>query len=218
MEFGVRSLSQQTYDYVRKEIFDQTLKPGQRLVIDTIAREVGTGIGVVRESLFRLMTEGLLDYRPNKGFRVAPLLDQKKMTELYDVRAVLEPSAARWATPKLDGDKLAALRQTIEEMYECSEQPVYEAYIAFQEADSMFHRLIFHYSGNETMTRLYQSLYVHLHMARFYEVLHRVDVAAGCEEHEDIVRAMSAGDPVAAQEAMVNHLDASRVRFLPVFQ
>lgn len=216
--FEVRSLSQQAYDYVRRSIFDQTFRPGERVVIDAIAREVGTGIGVVRESLFRLMTEGLLVYRPNKGFRVSPLLDRKAMSELYDVRFVLEPPAVTWATPMMDAEKLAELRQTIEEMYDCSEQPVYDAYIAFQEADSRFHRLIFRYAGNETMERLYQGLYVHLHMARFYEVLKRVDVTAGCEEHEEILDALATGNSDVAREAMIHHLETSRLRFLPVFQ
>ncbi len=218
MVLHARSLSQQAYDHVRRSIFNQTLRAGERVVIDSIAQEVGTGIGVVRESLFRLMTEGLLDYRPNKGFRVSPLLDKNAMTELYEVRSVLEPSAVMWAAGQMAADRLTGLRQTIEEMYACSEQPVYEDYIAFQEADSRFHRLLFHYAGNQTMERLYGSLYVHLHMARFYEVLKRVDVIAGCEEHEEIVRALAGGDPAAARESMVHHLEASRLRFLPVFQ
>ena len=217
MEFEVRPLSQQTYEYVRKNIFDQTIRPGQRVVIDAIARKVGSGVGVVRESLFRLMSEGLLEYRPNKGFRVSPLLDEKAMTELYAVRSVLEPSVVMWAAPKMDANKIAMLRQTIEMMYECTEQPVYEAYIAFQEADSRFHNLIFHYSGNSTMESLYGGLHVHLHMARFYEVLKRVDVAEGCEEHEAIVQALAAGNSLDAREAMILHLRASRLRFLPVF-
>ena len=179
MAFEPRLLNQQAYEYLRKQIFDQTLSPEQRIVIDTVAREVGTGSGVVRESLFRLLSEGLLDYQANKGFRVTPLLDRQGIEELYDVRIVLEPPAVVWATPRIDDRKIRDLQETINDMKQCSEQPVYEGYIAFQEADSRFHRMIFQFTGNETMVRTYSSLHVHLHMARFYKVLEHVDVIAG---------------------------------------
>jgi DNA-binding GntR family transcriptional regulator len=55
-----RPLSDQTYEALRELILDQGLRPGSRLNVDRLARELGVSSSPVREALARLEAERLV--------------------------------------------------------------------------------------------------------------------------------------------------------------
>jgi DNA-binding GntR family transcriptional regulator len=60
---------QQAYEYIKANILNLTLKPGQYIMDTQIARELNISRTPVREAFHRIENEGLLVYEQRKGWR-----------------------------------------------------------------------------------------------------------------------------------------------------
>jgi DNA-binding GntR family transcriptional regulator len=81
---------------IKKAIVTGRLKPGQRLVEERLADELGVSRNPVREAIRALASEGLIDVAPRRGARVT-LLSRQEAQEMIEVRAVLEGLNAKLA-------------------------------------------------------------------------------------------------------------------------
>lgn len=90
------NLVDQAYDHIRARLTRGDWAPGTRLANRALAEEIGVSFTPVREALQRLASENLVDYHPGAGaFVRAP--DRRELAELYELRLVIEPYAARLA-------------------------------------------------------------------------------------------------------------------------
>jgi GntR family carbon starvation induced transcriptional regulator len=87
-----RSLSEQAYDRIRRDILYGELYPGEKLQIDSISQRYGIGAVPVREALNRLSSEGLVDRKSHRGFYVATI-SMANLEELVKTRIWLETLA-----------------------------------------------------------------------------------------------------------------------------
>jgi DNA-binding GntR family transcriptional regulator len=92
MKIVVRSLSDQTYEVVRRQILLGNLMPGAPVRQDAIALELGVSKIPLREALSRLEQDGLLTSFPNRGYVVRDL-SSEEATEVFALRLKLEPAA-----------------------------------------------------------------------------------------------------------------------------
>jgi DNA-binding GntR family transcriptional regulator len=81
---------------LRGIILDGEVPPGSAIPVDAVAAAFGLSRIPVREALMTLIGEGLVDHRPNGGYRVATLT-AAEFTEIYLVREALETAALRAA-------------------------------------------------------------------------------------------------------------------------
>ena len=81
---------------LRTAILDGELRPGQRVSQEAWAARVGVSMIPVREALRALAGEGLVAYRPRRGYAVTEL-DLDDLDEVYRLRALLETEALREA-------------------------------------------------------------------------------------------------------------------------
>jgi len=81
------SASKQEYAYaaIRRRILDGAYPPGHRLVIRTLADELGVSSVPVREAIRRLEAEGRVVHRHNAGSRVAPVDGRRDLRVGIDV-------------------------------------------------------------------------------------------------------------------------------------
>lgn len=104
------SLSEQIYQRLRFQLRAGTFSPGERLVESNVATQLAVSRSPVREALSRLTADGLLEMRSG-GFYVTMPTPQD-MAEIFEMRRLLEPTAARQVahamTPALV-DELKAL-------------------------------------------------------------------------------------------------------------
>jgi DNA-binding GntR family transcriptional regulator len=73
MNIVVRTLSDQTYEIVRRRILVGAMQPGTAVRQDVIAAELGVSKIPLREALGRLEQDGLLSSYPNRGYVVRDL-------------------------------------------------------------------------------------------------------------------------------------------------
>jgi DNA-binding GntR family transcriptional regulator len=67
------SITRNTYDAIRRSLFNCDLAPGERLKTMDLSRQFGVSLGVVREALMGLTAEGLVVTVPQRGFRAADI-------------------------------------------------------------------------------------------------------------------------------------------------
>jgi DNA-binding GntR family transcriptional regulator len=78
---------------MRRLILDGTLQPGERLIEDRLAEQLGVSRNPVREAIRVLEAEGFLDVTARRGSFVATL-SAKQAADLFEIRLALEPLAA----------------------------------------------------------------------------------------------------------------------------
>ncbi|MFI8412610.1 GntR family transcriptional regulator [Paeniglutamicibacter gangotriensis] len=112
------SKSESAYRLLHERITEGTFSPGYRLVLGTIAAELGCSVVPVREAIRRLEAEGLVTFERNVGATVAAA-DTTLYLHTMQTLAVIEGAATALSAPFIDDDQLAAARainQTMSEL------------------------------------------------------------------------------------------------------
>lgn len=200
------------------------LKPGDQLPPEReLAGMLGTSRPSLREALQSLKARGYLDIRHGAGvfvadpattrsLRQAMSADTISLTELFDMREVLELPAAEWAArgARTEGQhKLGAVAQAYDTLRQASEPPVGD-WPALQRLDAQFHMRIVEAAGNRFLTRTNGVLQEILArgMDTTLQIPGRLEKSRG--EHQHILEALLAGDSAAARRAARSHIRAAR--------
>lgn len=105
------TLRQAVTDAVRQAIFDGRFRPGERLVEEQVAAELGVSRNPVGEALRVLQAEGLVEISPRRGASVTKV-SAEEAREIVELRAALEALCARLATRRCgapEREEIAAL-------------------------------------------------------------------------------------------------------------
>src|SRR4051812_33891370 len=103
------SRSERVYASLRGAVLRGEFAPRQALKPQELADRHGVSLAVVRESLLRLVGEGLAERRPNRGFAV-PATGAERWQRVAEARAVIEPAMLRLAIERGDLDWEARVR------------------------------------------------------------------------------------------------------------
>jgi GntR family transcriptional regulator, transcriptional repressor for pyruvate dehydrogenase complex len=216
-------------DLIARRILDvissDQLKPGDQLPPEReFAAMLGTSRPSLREALQSLRAQGYLEIRHGAGvfvadpattrsLRKALSTEHMSLTELFDMREVLELPAAEWAARGGDTAKLAA----VEESYQAWRQESTRAERDWQRLhvlDALFHMRIVEAAGNRFLIRTLGVLQEIL--ARGMETTLRVPgrLEKSRRDHKRILDALLAGDPAAARRAARSHIQGARTAAL----
>ncbi|GAB2589456.1 GntR family transcriptional regulator [Paractinoplanes abujensis] len=99
-------------DELRSIILDGQVPPGSAIPVDAVAAAFGVSRIPVREALMTLIGEGLVDHRPNGGYRVA-MMTAREFAEIYLVREALETAGLRAAVERACADDDAQARSAL---------------------------------------------------------------------------------------------------------
>ncbi len=197
-------LSEQVKGRLLQAILDGRYPPGARIVETRVAKEFGTSQAPVREALRDLEALGVVETSPFKGARVRQPTTGE-LLEAFEVRAILEGHGAVLARENVSEEDLERLSALVERMREAAvtSDPFSEA-----TADTEFHRLIMHRSGNATLERVWSTLEPFL---RTYITIVSpgVDRRAVADRHIPIIDALRRQDPDLIEEAFRVHFEAA---------
>jgi len=116
------SAAEYAYAMLRAGIENGELPPGKRLRETEVSDWLGVSRTPVRQALSRLQTEGLLASGSRSGLVVATL-DSDAVTELYEIREVLEGTAAAFAARNATPAEIEALKGMIAEERQLTKTP-----------------------------------------------------------------------------------------------
>ena len=113
-QLELKTLSNMAYESIKESILKNEMLPGQEVVISSLAASLGISHIPVREAVVRLAADGLMEQTPHRTLRIAGL-DENDVHQIYEVRRLLEPHAARCAVQKVgrNPDLLASLKDVL---------------------------------------------------------------------------------------------------------
>lgn len=206
---------QSAYDQLFHAIETGALKPGDRLLETDLAAQFGVSRTPVREAIRRLEAEGIVIHMPRVG-AVVRKLGQQEIVELYEMRIVLETTAARMAAKHASGAEIRTLEGLNEDMAGQAGNPVQVAIL-----NRAFHHCIMQAARNQFLAHSYQALSHALILLGKTTLETQARMAVVLTQHGEIIEALKTANPDAAAETMRAHMEASlehRLRALHIGQ
>lgn len=184
------SKSEQAYQAVKARIVEGTYTPGYRLVLGSIAKDLGFSVVPVREAIRRLEAEGLVTFERNVGATVAGI-DPTEYLYTMQTLSIVEGAATALSAPLIGATAIARARAVNEEMRECLDHfdPV-----RFTRLNQDFHSVLFEHCPNPHILDLVHRGWNRLAALRsstFRFVPGRARDSV--EEHEELLRLIETG-------------------------
>ena len=170
-----------------------------------LAEELGVSRTPLREALRMLQGEGLVEARPNRRVRVAPI-SAGDLEELYAVRVALETQAVKLAVPRMTPEDIARLEGSIAEMAHYAQQRDMRRWLV---PHAEYHRRLTERAGDR-FEGLLSQLYDHGERYRRLHIGYGPSAWATAD-HRDILDAVKAGDGQLSAALLAGHL--SRIAF-----
>ena len=177
---------------------------GHRMVVQTLAAELGVSATPIREALVELAGIGVVDILPNRS-AVCRRFDRAEIRGIYQIRRVLEVEAAHEACGKIPAASLLRLEQEFVGLG-ASRLGTPDWSRRAMTVDIELHRLISTHVASGRLTdeiNRYNQL-VQVVREVVDNDLHAQEVAVS--EHLQIVRALLSNQPTDAAAAMDRHI------------
>lgn len=158
----------------------------------------------VREALRALARDGLVEVYPRRGMLVAPV-DAGDLAGLHEVRAALEPVAAREAAGRATDADRQEIDVLLEELARAADERDERALI---ELDQRIHRHVYRCAHNPFLERTLNEYYV-LALRIWFLALDRVaHLEDAVAQHRAVLEAIRDRDAHEAETVMRAHIDA----------
>jgi len=200
---------EKAYSYLRENVLTDPQLQGHFLNEQELAAEIGVSRTPVREALLLLVSDGLVELIPQRGAYV-PAITGREISELMELRGVLESYAARLAIAE-HRVPTELMRDTLQLQAQLPDSDDPDNAREFIRLDTLFHQHLIDAAGSELMSRTYSKLHVRqilVGVSALFRTGGRRQ--AVCGEHQDILDALLAGDAAGAQAAIDRHLAVTR--------
>jgi DNA-binding GntR family transcriptional regulator len=202
-------LADQVYEALTSSMVSGKLGPGDRLILDRLAEQLGVSPTPIREALARLIQDGIVEERSIGKLQMIPITP-RYVAETFAVRARLEGLAAELAAQRLSDSAVTVLRNDLAATSAALDKDDYGPHIA---ADAHLHHAICDAAGNAMLSRELQSLQLHTDYIRGYSQRHSGDhIRRSHEEHLVLIDALERRDAAAARTAVERHILSSSDR------
>ncbi len=194
-------------DWIRNEIVEGRLSPGERIRQEAVARQCNTSRMPVREALKRLQDEGLVTHISHVGARVASL-DIAELDEIYLLREQLEPFALAQSIPGLTSEQHERLEEHVGEMEACADPDDPSRWVSL---DRSFHLATYSAAAMPHLLDIIDGLWNRTqHYRRAYSRL-PTRFAIAHMEHRLLLEAIVRRDPEAAADLSRLHIRRTRM-------
>lgn len=188
---------------LRDGILSGDLRPGQKIVEETLCADLGISRGPLREALRLLTQQGLVEHLPRRGARVIEW-SSSDVLQLFELRGVLERHAVESALPLADpSGGLEAVRDALTVMRAAKGD------LERADAHRTFHAAIVGLAANRQLDAALEPILLKLQvpMARNLreEARRRQTVRDGIARHEELLDALESNDPALVVKAMLEH-------------
>ncbi|GEK21047.1 GntR family transcriptional regulator [Cellulomonas xylanilytica] len=209
---AARSKSQHAYHSLKERIATEELIPGHRLVLASVASELGMSVVPVREAIRRLEAEGLVTFERNVGARVS-MIDDSQYRHSMETLAILEGAATALAARHLTAGDVRQARELNRSLVESLDH--FDPRL-FTSMNQRFHAVLFAACANPRLLALVESEWVrlgHLRDSTFSFVPGRAQESV--REHETLLDLIESGAPLAdIEHAARSHRSGTLAAYL----
>lgn len=194
------------YDYLFNAIRSGDIKPGQTLTERGLAEKIGVSRTPVREAIRKLEEQGIVTYEPHKGVKVITL-SQEKVTQLYDVRELLEGLAVRQLAERQTPEIIQELSGFIER---AEKEAVANNVKELSGINSEFHLALARLSGNVYLEAIMKMLQTQISLMMSASLSTSGRPLQNIEEHKMLIDAIGSGDGDFAESIAKHHVRKAR--------
>jgi DNA-binding GntR family transcriptional regulator len=197
-----KTIQDAVYEQLKRVILDGYFRPGQRLVERELCEQLGVSRTPLREALKRLVVDGIVENEPYKGI-IIPRLTVKQISDLVEIREVVEGLATRKAAERATKEDVEELKAIMRQAYELVENHQIRELV---QLNNKFHQKINSMSGNEMIPDLIVRLQYRITLARSYSLYESYRPKYTLQEHDGIVKAIEDRNPEFAEELAKAHI------------
>jgi DNA-binding GntR family transcriptional regulator len=198
------------YFEMLRKIVNGEFQPGQRLVEEELALEFQVSRTPIREVLFKLERDGVVQRLRNHGARVTSFTPDD-VEQIYEIRKALECLGVRNAAKSLKLIDLLEFEQRLEDLNTLKDADFLQK---GSELDVELHKSIVSHSGNRRLAAYLENLSMLVHSVRMLSHGVMQFSRAANDEHLAIVRALLRRDAVMAERLLGDHIESSKQRAL----
>ncbi len=200
------SAADAAYKVIRDAIFAGELVVGDSLAERDLAERTGLSRTPIREAITRLRHDGLVVLERNSRNYVAHF-DEEDVTEILEIRALLEGRLAGRAASHIEKQDLRRLKGLAKRMEALVASKGADAEQAYVPLNREFHEIIFESGQSQRAEKI-----LHSFLATPFNMLGRFrghmneSLARACEFHRQIIHALEDGDAERANSQMSAHI------------
>jgi DNA-binding GntR family transcriptional regulator len=202
-------LREHVYGRLQEMLIARTLAPGDHLVEERLAADLGVSRGPVREALQRLHRDGWITLRPRHGAFVNQPTRQQ-VEEFFEARELVERSATELAAQRCTPEDAAALLGICDEADADLRRGVPSQQMAGHTA--RFHRTVMLTARNHILLEFGEQLSQRSRW--FFAPLVGTIAPRAWAEHREVAELVAAGRAEEAAAAMRVHVEKSRDSYL----
>jgi DNA-binding GntR family transcriptional regulator len=209
---GGGSLGEKVYGLIKREIHTCVLAPGSAFSEAQLSERYGVSKAPVRWALAALSQERLVISNPRQGYTVTPVTIQS-VRELFGIREILEPAAARAAAGRTDVRRLERLDAEVSKGYTVGNA---DSQSRFFEANKEFHVEIARAAGNERLATLIESTWGEMERIFFLGLGIPKATRFMAPDHRKLIDCLAAGKAEEAAQITAEHITNSKTMILDV--
>jgi len=199
-------LTDRAYERIRHDIITCVIAPGAEISEPQLCAQYRLGKAPVRMALNRLAHEGLVRAIPRRGYMVMPVT-LKDIHDVFELRLMLEPAAARMAAGKIDAQRLRVLDEACRAGYQPQDA---KSITRFLNANKAFHVAIAQATGNSRLAAMIDQL-----LDQMTRLLHlglglRNRSQEMQREQRALAKALARGDGGSAERISREQIEAAR--------
>ena len=188
------------YEALRAAILDQSQAPGSAVTESAVALRFAVSRPTAKIAIEQLVTDGLLHRESHAAARV-PELSRDDIRDIFDSRAIVE-AAATSALARVGAVPPAAVAAQRELLADRDD---------FAHSDIAFHRALVAGQPSPRLARLHALLMGEVELCiGQVQANHLLEAAAVAAQHQGILEAIIAGDPVQADQLTRAHITGAR--------
>ena len=196
------SLHEQVAQRLRQMLVENQIPPGAKLNERELAQVLSVSRTPLREAIKMLAAEGLVELLPNRG-AVAVELDEAAVLHTFEVMGGLEAMSGELAAQRITDAELAEIKAMHFEMLAAWTRRDLSAYYRL---NALIHRAINAAAKNPVLTATYNQVNARLQALRFRSNQDEEKWKRAMGEHDRMVEALAARDPVAMRKVLSTHL------------
>ncbi|MEJ2222398.1 MAG: GntR family transcriptional regulator, partial [Desulfobacterales bacterium] len=193
------------------------LSPGNLYSESAMSKQLGISRTPLRTALQQLEREGLIIRLPQRGFYVYQF-EEKDIEELFAIRKAIEGYAVEHIARKKQVIDLGEAKKHLAAQEEARKSDDYSLFIR---EDRKFHENLVKALNNKRLVAIYSDMRQSIELLglkrfkmnsqRNQSITENSQRNQSITEHNAIIKAIENGDPLAAREAVYNHLDMAMI-------
>jgi DNA-binding GntR family transcriptional regulator len=186
---------------VRRWIATGQLRPGEQIVQDALALELGVSRVPLREALKILEGEGQVAYVAHRGYFVTQL-SLADLLEVYRIREILENEAVQLAVPQMTIEDVDRFEEAAADVRRAATA---RDVAAMSTANRRFHFALIEASALPRLIRILQLLWDSTEVYRSVYFTDDANRDRVLDQHDALVAAVKKGDAGSALAILVDH-------------